>query len=146
MDDAALGGVGQAGGHLEHVVQRLGDRQPAAPLQDGAQVVALDELEGDEVQPLVLAAEEDAGDVLVIEAGGAAGLLVEAADVFRIDGHVRRQDLEGHQAVELGVAGADDGGHAADADRFDQLEMGQAPAAQAAGGFLLDGGANSSGK
>ena len=48
-----------------------------------SQVVALDELEGDEVQPLVLAAEEDAGDVLVIELGGGAGFLVEAATCSR---------------------------------------------------------------
>jgi hypothetical protein len=70
-------------------VQRLADRQPSAVLQDGPQVVALDELEGDEVQPLVLAAEENAGDVLVIELGGAAGLLVEAADVLLVLGQVR---------------------------------------------------------
>ena len=59
-------------------------------------------------------------------------------------GHVRRQDLEGHEAVELGVAGADDGRHAADADRLDQLEVGQMPAAQAAGRLLADWSGGSS--
>ncbi len=110
---------------------------PAAPFEDGAQVVALDELEGDEVQPLIFAAEEDAGDVLVIELGGAAGLLVEAADVLGVVGHLRRQDLQRHEAVELGVAGAEDRRHAAHADRLDQLEMGQPPAANAACRFCL---------
>ena len=78
------------------------------------------------MQPLVLAAEEDAGDVLVVELGGGAGLLVEAADVLRVGGHLRRQDLQGDEAVELRVAGPEHGRHAADADRLDQLEVGQA--------------------
>src|SRR5262249_48638952 len=69
VDDAARRRVGQAGGHLQEVVQRLGHRQPAAAVEEAAQVLALDELEGDEVQPLVLAAVEDAGDVLVVEPG-----------------------------------------------------------------------------
>ena len=67
------------GGHLEHVADGLGDRHgPAAAVDQLPQVLALDELEGDEVQPLVLAAEVDAGDVLVVELGGGPGLLLEA--------------------------------------------------------------------
>ena len=80
--------------------------------------------------PLILAAEEDAGDVLVIELGGRAGLLVEAVDVLLILGHLRRQDLEGHEAIELRVAGPEHRRHAADADRLEQLEVGQALAIQ----------------
>ena len=82
------------------------------------------------MQPLILAAEEHAGDVFVIELGGAAGFLVEAADVFGIGRHLRRQNLEGHEAIELRIAGADHRRHAAHADWFDQFKMGQASAAQ----------------
>src|SRR5262249_12259686 len=140
------GGVCEAGGDLDDVVERLGDGQAAAAFEDGAEVLALDELEGYEVQALVLAAEEDAGDVLVVELGGAAGLLVEAAGAFRVAGHVGREDLQGDEAVELGVAGADDGGHAADADGFEQFEMGEASATDAGvGGFGGCGGGSGSG-
>ena len=90
VDDAPAGRVGESGGDLEHVVDGLADGQPAPPLEQDAQVIALDELEGDEVEALVLAAVEDAGDVLVVELGGAAGLLVEAADVFGVDRHLGR--------------------------------------------------------
>ena len=74
MDDAAARRVRQAGGHLQHVMQCFADRQPAALFQNRAQIVALDELESDEVQPLILAAEEHPRDVLVIEASGACAL------------------------------------------------------------------------
>ena len=97
-------------------MDRLRHRQPAAAFQHHAQVLALDELEGDEVQSLVLAAEEDARDVLVIEAGGGTGFLVEASDALGVGGHLRRQDLQSDEAFELRVLGADDGRHAADAD------------------------------
>jgi len=131
VDDAARRRVRQPGGHLDDVVERLGDGQPAAAFEDGAEVLALDELEGDEVQALILAAEEDAGDVLVVELGGAAGLLVEAADVLLVAGHLRGQDLQRDEAVELRVAGAEDGGHAADADGFDEFEVSELAAADA---------------
>ena len=94
------------------------------------------------MQPLVLAAEEDAGDVLVVELGGGAGLLVEAADVLGVAGHLRRQDLQGDDAVELRVAGPQHGGHAADADRLDQLEVGESPAANPG---VVDVGSDGSG-
>src|SRR5262249_23710161 len=96
-------------------------------------------LEGDEVQPLILAAEENAGDVLVVELGGGAGFLVKAADVLLVGGHFRRQNLQGDAAVQLQVVGADHRRHAADADRLDQLEMGEPPAAEGAAENLFRG-------
>ncbi len=86
---------------------------------------------------LVLAAEEDAGDVLVVELGRAARFLMEAADVFRIGGHVRGQNLQGDDAVELGVAGAQHRRHAAEAHRLEQFEIGQGLAAEHAGQDFL---------
>src|SRR5262249_58956188 len=66
------------------------------------------------------------------ELGGGAGLLVETADVLGVGGHLRGEDLQRDGAVELAVAGAEDRRHAADADRLDQFEVGEAAAAQAA--------------
>ena len=60
MNDTALRGMGETGGDLQNVGQCLGDGQAAAAIEDRPQVLAIDELEGDEVEPLVLAAEEDA--------------------------------------------------------------------------------------
>ena len=129
MDDAAFGRVVQAGGHLDHVADALGGRERAAPVDQLPQVVALDELEGDEVQPLVFAAEEDAGDVLVVELRRGAGFLLEAVDALGIACHLRRQDLQRDDAVEFEVARFQHGGHAARADGFDQLEVAE-PAAR----------------
>jgi hypothetical protein len=78
--------------YLQQVIHALGGRQEATLLLHAdAQVLALDELEGDEVQPLILAAEVDAGDVLVVQPGRGAGLLFEAADVLRVGGPDRRR-------------------------------------------------------
>ena len=75
------------------------------------------------MKALVFPAKEDAGDVLVIELGGGPRFLVKAQDVFRIGRHFRRQDFQGHSAVELSIARPNDGCHTADADRLDQLEV-----------------------
>ena len=75
------------------------------------------------MKALVFPAKEDAGDVLVIELGGGPRFLVKAQDVFRIVRHFRRQDFQGHRAVQLRIARPNDGRHTADADRLDQLEM-----------------------
>src|SRR5262249_43831207 len=118
VDHAPGGGVRQTRGDLQHVVQRFRHGQSAAALDQRPQVLALDELAGYEVQPLILAAIEDTGGVLVVELGGAARLLVETADVFGIDGHLGRQDLQGHRAVELRIAGPNYRRHSADPDRL----------------------------
>ena len=137
MDDAARRRMGQARGDLQHVVDRFLHRDAAANLQDGPQVFALDKLEGDEVQPLIFAAKEHAGDVLVVQAGGTARFLVEAADAFRIGRHLGRQDFQSNTAIELLVLGANDGRHAADADLLHQFKMGQAFAAEVGGNGLV---------
>src|SRR5260221_291197 len=90
--------------------------------------VAGEELEGDEVQPLVFAAEVDARDVLVVELGGGTGLVLEADDVFGIGRHLRRQHLQGDDAAELQIGGANHRGHAACAERFNQFEVAKLPA------------------
>ena len=68
----------------------------------------------------------------MIELGGRARFLVKALDVLGIGRHFRRQDFQGDEAVELRVAGAEHGRHAADADGLEQLKMGQRPPTDAA--------------
>src|SRR5262249_20541371 len=131
VDDAALGRVGQAGGHLEHDRDGVPDRDGAAVgLHELPQVVALDKLEGDEMEALVLAEEVDAGDVVVVGLGGGPGFLLEPDDVLRVGSHVGREDLKGDDAAEVEVAGLEDGGHAAGADGLDQLEVAELAAGQ----------------
>ena len=89
------------------------------------------------MQTLVFAAEEDPGNVLMIELRGGAGFLMEAADNLRIARHVGGQNLERDGAVELRIAGSNHRRHAPHAERAEQLEMCQAPAAQDVGeGFF----------
>src|SRR2546430_11683820 len=114
MDDTPAGSMGQASRHLQDIVQRLADRQPATAFEDGAQVVALDELEGDEVEVLVLAVVEDAGDVLVLELGGGARFLMKPANVLGISRHLWRLRLESDAAIEFEVTSLDDRRHATD--------------------------------
>ena len=104
-----------------------------APLQQHAKVFAFDKLKGDEVEGLVFTAVEHAGNVFVVELGGGPCFLVEAANGFRIGGCFERQNLQGNQAVQLRIPRSNDGGHAADADRIEELEMRQVPAAEHAG-------------
>ena len=137
MNNPALGGVGQARGDLQKIVDGIGDGQTAAPFHQRPERLALDKFKGDEMQPLIFPIKEDAGNVLMIEFGGRAGFLVKAEDVFRIGGHFRRQNLQRHYAVELGIAGANDGRHTADADRLDQFEVGQTSAAHISGETIV---------
>ena len=60
----------------------------------------------------------DPRDILVIELRGRSPLLVEPRDDFGIGGLIGRQELERDLTVELGVEGAKDRPHPADADRF----------------------------
>ena len=131
MHDAARVGVFQTRGDLKDIANRFADRNSAAALEHGPQVDAFDELERDEVQPLVFAAEEDAGDIFVIELRGGLGLLMKPLHVIGLLGHLRRQDFQGDEAIQLRIVGPDDRRHAADADRLDQLVMGQTPSVQA---------------
>ena len=91
---------------------------------------AADELEDDEVQPLVLADVIHAGDILMVEPGGRLGLDVEAAAGLVVGPLSPRQYLQGHFAVEHGVAGTEHGPHASAADIFQELEMPQPVAGQ----------------
>src|SRR5712692_2864120 len=122
--------MSQARGDLQEVVNRLGYRNTAAPLQQRSQILALDKFKGNEVKPLIFAAKKHPGNVLVVELGSGPRFLVETANAFRIGGHLGWQNLEGDCAVQLRVARPNDRRHATDADGLQELEMCQPPAAE----------------
>lgn len=49
MNDPSLSSVGQTCRHLEHVMHSFGHGHVATPFQKDAQVIAFDELKGDEM-------------------------------------------------------------------------------------------------
>ena len=72
----------------------------------------------------------DRHDAGMLELGGAPGLAQEAVQVLGPGEAAAAGDLEGDDAVELGVAGLVDGAEGADAELLEQLEL-----AEALGGF-----------
>ena len=106
-------------------------------IEADAEVFPFDELEGDEVEAAVLAAEISPGDILVVELGGGAGLFLEAANVLGVGGHLRGEDFQGDDPPKVEVAGLDDGGHSTGACLLDQLELPKAHAFE--GVFAEDG-------
>ena len=89
---------------------RGGERAVAA--HDRGQVLTVDELHDDERAVLVLAEVVDRDDVGVVERGGGQGLLAEAGAEVRIATVLGAEDLDRDVAIELGVVGAVDAGHA----------------------------------
>src|SRR5207253_2432097 len=118
MHDATGRRMSQAGRDLQKIVDRFRYWKMAAPLQESAQVFTLDEFKGNEVKPLIFAAKEDPGNVLVVELGGGPCLLLETANALRIAGRLRRQDLKGDRTVQLRVPRPNYSRHATDADRL----------------------------
>ena len=72
----------------------------AAPLDQLLQVLAVDELEDDELAPVLLAAVDHGDDVRVGELRDRARLVAEALDVVVVAGVLLVQDLERDPAVE----------------------------------------------
>ena len=80
------------------------------------QVDAVDELHRQVAGAAALVELVDGDDVLVAELGGVAGLAAETLQGVGLRRHVRRQDLQGHLALEHGVDGLVDRPHAAGGD------------------------------
>src|SRR5579871_1080002 len=129
--------MSQTRGDLEDVVNRLGNRNLATPLQQSAQILAFNKLEGNEMKSLILPTVKDPGNVFMVELGRGPCLLMETTNAFRIGRHFRWQDLEGDRAVQLRVPRPNHGGHAADTNRLQELEMGKPPATEHAGQGVL---------
>ena len=94
-------------------------REALPALEAVLEGLAFDELHGEVVRAFGLTGLVDADDVGVLEAGGEAGFLLEAADVVELVGAIVVEDLEGDEAAVTGVACAVDGGHAAGAEPGD---------------------------
>ena len=90
-------------------------------LEEGGEGGAVDELHDDEVDIALAVEVVHTHDVGVAESGHGARLAAEAADEGGVDGEVAVEDLEGDGAVEAGVTGLVDGGHAAAADQGGDL-------------------------
>ncbi len=82
-------------------------------------------LHGDVVVPVRGSDVVDDDDVGVVESGGGFGFLGEAALALGVVHAVRREEFEGDEAVEVGVAGFVDNAHAALAEFFEDVVMGE---------------------
>ena len=102
-------------------LQRLGqgERQGKQAIEGdrtagGEQVghrLPLDHLQDEEMQALGFLHRVDGDDVRMVERGDRPGLALEALQVARIQGPVRREDLESHPALETLVLGEEDLAH-----------------------------------
>ena len=100
-------------------------RQLALALQDGRQVLAVDERHRDVLEAVDLADVVDADDVLVRDLAGEQQLLLEPLlehpGGLRVGGHFGADGLERHRNAELGVPGLVHGAHAARAQQLDDV-------------------------
>ena len=119
VDDAAGVGGGhrarQGQGDLEEAVE--GD---AAGLDELRQRLAVDELHGEKGRAFRLRDGEDGDDVGMAQGGDGLGFALEEGPPLGIAHRALGQELDGHVAVELEVAGLPDDAHAAFADLLDQ--------------------------
>ena len=120
VHDAAGVRGGEPGRDLRGDLERLARRQRAAD-QALAQRLAVEQLHRGEGDLAVLAEIEDRQDVRMRERRDRLGLALEARQRVGVGGEMRRQDLDRHLAVELGVAGAEDLAHPALAELGDDL-------------------------
>ena len=90
-----------------------------------AEVQAIDEFHDDESQAVDLAEFMDGNDVRVVESGEGAGFAVEAFGEAGAAGGLRREDFQGDQPVEGGLAGFINGAHPAFSDKTEDFELGK---------------------
>ena len=95
-------------------------RQPSEWYEVG-QVLAVDQLHGDEAQPLGLLHRVDGDDVRVAERGDRLRLALEASQPLGIFGHGVWQHLDGDLPAQSRVEGSVHLTHAADAQSGDDL-------------------------
>ena len=121
VHDPPLVGAGEAGGDLGGDVHGLGDRQGAA-VQPVAQRLPLVEGHGDEQRAVLgLADLVDGADVGVVDLRGGPRLAQEPPLLLLGGAALAGEELQGHQAVELQVAGLVDHAHAAAAEALQDL-------------------------
>jgi hypothetical protein len=107
--------------------QRLRGRQRAA-LQEVTQVLAVDVFHGERVEPIAVAEIVDRDDVRMIEPGQGLGFAGEARREGSIAGHLRRQDFDSYQTIQLGLPRLVHRSHAALAEQCQELQLWKVPA------------------
>ena len=128
MDDADLVRRLERLGNLARERQRLVDRNRT--FRDAlGEVFALDELHDDRARACGFLDAVDLRDVRMVEGGEDLGLALEAGQAVAaarlgcagVSRQMRRQDLDGDVAIQLGVAGAIDLAHRAGAEGADDF-------------------------
>ena len=122
MDDALVVGELQRLANLRHDGQRL-LRRDLPRLQQLAQVHAVHEFHQQVIEPVRLAEVVDRDDVRVVQPGQRLGLARNRSANFGSASCLRRQDLQRHQPVQLGLAGLVNHAHAAAAEAFEDFEL-----------------------
>jgi len=109
-------------GHLDTDEQRLFDPQRPAGEAPG-QILACDELHGQEVDAPLRVQAVDRGDPRVVDRGEEPRLALEARQPLGVAGEDLGEDLDRHLAPESGVRRLPHHAHAALADLFDQAVL-----------------------
>ena len=108
----------EAAGDLDRELERAANRHRPALVETLLQRLAVDELEDDELPPVLLAAVDDRDDVRVRELCDGARLAAEALHILVVSRVVLMQDLQRDVPLEQGVVRLVDAGHAARADEL----------------------------
>ncbi len=136
MDDAHRMGIIQGAGDLGDQGGRFAKGQPPH-LQKVLERHALHKLGHDHGQAVKRLDVVDDDDVRMAKLGGGAGLALETLAFFLVGQEAGVRDLEGDDAVELGIARLPDGAEAAQAKALEELEF--AERLHAAGGVGVAG-------
>ena len=120
VDDPAAMGRGESGGEVPGDTKGLGRVEGAAGEAPGERL-ALEQFHDEEGKTLVLADVEQGADVRVGEARHRPGLPLETLALEGVRRDQRVHELDGHLAVEPGVARTVDLAHPAGAERADDL-------------------------
>ena len=105
VDDALAVCERERAADLQAELEGTSHRQRPAALDELLQVLALDELEDNELLPILLAAVDHCDDVRVRELRGRAGLAPETADVLLVFAVALVEDLQRDVALEQRVEG-----------------------------------------
>ena len=110
MDDPAFVGKVEGVGHLAYHAIDLIHTQEAAG-QPAVERGPFEVLHDNEVEVLVLAHIVNGDNVGVFELCGHDGFAMKAAHEVGVHGQLRRQDLDGHDALQRGIIAAVDNTH-----------------------------------
>ena len=121
VDEPVLVGEREPAGDLDGDLERLAHLEAALADDELLQVLAVDVLEDDVLAAVLLAPVDHRDDVRVLELRDGARLALEALDEVVVVVVLLVQDLQRDVALEQGVVGLVDAGHAAVADDLLQL-------------------------